>query len=114
MSKKIKTSDVFTCNVDRLGRAPKRIELLGDKTLRPESAQHVIEFPGGAIEVSRTSTGEYWCHIHVNRDWADGDMQGIRGAMGKVVGGRLDFGEGVEDVPNQDRISQIAILIRAS
>jgi hypothetical protein len=30
-----------------IDRAPKRIELLGDKTKRPEPASHIIEFPGG-------------------------------------------------------------------
>ena len=50
------------------GKAPRKIELLGDKTIRPEPATHIIEFPGGAIELSRTTDGNYWAHIIVNRD----------------------------------------------
>lgn len=95
--------------------APGRIQLLGDKTKRPESAQHVIEFPGGAIEVSRTSKGEYWAHIHINRDWSDPDMDGIKGAIGRVVGSRIgldDHTVPIADIPNQERITQIAVLIR--
>ena len=107
------SADAFTCKVEQLGEAPKRIELLGDKTKRPESAQHVIEFPGGAIEVSRTSSGDYWAHIHVNRDWAMDDMKGIKGAIGEVVGSRLDDGKTVAELPSQKNIVQIAVLIRA-
>ena len=42
-----------------VGWAPKRIDLFGDVEKKPESAQHVITFPGGAIELSRTSNNEY-------------------------------------------------------
>jgi hypothetical protein len=58
--------------------APRLIELLGDKTRRPEPATHIIEFPGGAVELSRTSDGNYWAHIIVNRDFAlPGDIEGM-------------------------------------
>jgi hypothetical protein len=111
-------TDAFTCQVHQIKRAPKRIELLGDKAKRPESAQHVIEFPGGAIEVSRTSSGDYWAHIIINRDWANDNMEGLRGAYGEVVGHRL----GRDDdrvrplVPDEEQghIAQIAVLIRSS
>jgi hypothetical protein len=61
------------------GKAPNRILLLGDKSIRPEPATHVIEFPGGAIELSRTSDNNYWAHIIVNRDFAlPDDCEGLR------------------------------------
>jgi hypothetical protein len=61
-----------------IDEAPRRIELLGDKTRRPEPATHIIEFPGGAVELSRTSDGNYWAHIIVNRDFAlPGDIEGM-------------------------------------
>lgn len=103
----------FTCKVHQLTNAPKRITLLGDKN-RPESAQHVIEFPGGAIEVSRTTTGEYWAHIHINRDWKDSDMEGVHGAMGEVVGSRIATPDGIKPIPEQAGVSQIAVLIRTT
>ncbi|MHB1265894.1 MAG: hypothetical protein ACYC1S_16015, partial [Gemmatimonadaceae bacterium] len=60
-------SDKFTAKNWPITSAPKRIELLGDRMKRPEPAQHIIEFPGGAVEVSRTSDGSYWAHIIVHR-----------------------------------------------
>lgn len=102
----------FTCKVHQIGKAPRRIELLGDKTRRPESAQHVIEFPGGAIEISRTSNGDYWAHIHVNRDEVVEDAEGRVSAKGKVVGSRMFLEDkGLSEIPDGSEIEQIAILI---
>jgi hypothetical protein len=97
--------------------APQRIELLGDKTRRPEPATHIIEFPGGAIELSRTSDGNYWTHIIVNRDFAlPGDIEGMEGAYGEIVGSRIDYEFPAEpnivEVPDAQRVRQIAILIK--
>lgn len=99
------------------GKGPKRIELLGDKTVRPEPATHIIEFPGGAIELSRTSDDNYWAHIIVNRDFALGqDAQGMVSSLGEIVGSRIDYEFPAEpnivDVPNANRVRQIAILIQ--
>ena len=96
-----------------IDRAPKRIELLGDKTKRPEPAEHIIEFPGGAIEVSRTSTGDYWAHIIVNRGFADRDQDGMHAARGEVVDARIDSAAGVLDVADADTMTQIAVRIRS-
>ncbi len=100
-----------------IDRAPRRIELLGDKTKRPEAATHIIEFPGGAIELSRTTDGNYWAHIIVNRDFAlPGEIEGLEGAYGEIVGSRIDYEFPTEpqiiEVPNAPRARQIAILIR--
>lgn len=51
-----------TAKAYRFGEAPKRIELRGDKTTATESAQHIITFPGGAIELARVGDDEYWVH----------------------------------------------------
>lgn len=56
-----------TAKAYRFGEAPKRIELRGDKTTATESAQHIITFPGGAIELARVGDDEYWVHVTVNR-----------------------------------------------
>lgn len=45
----------------------KVITLHGDKRLKTESAQHIINFPGGSVEVSRCEDGTYWAHIARNR-----------------------------------------------
>ena len=54
-------TDLFTSVNMLIEKAPRRIELLGDKTLRPEPAQHIIEFPGGAVYVetfNRAAAGD--------------------------------------------------------
>lgn len=103
--------DLFTRKVFTTDKAPKRIELLGEKT-KPESAQHVIEFPGGAIELSRTSDGNYWAHIMVNRDYLIDECHGLRRAYGEIIGGRIDADDGVHPIPDHAKITQIALLIK--
>lgn len=97
--------------------APGKIQLLGDKTIRPEPATHIIEFPGRAIELSRTSDNNYWAHIIVNHDFAlPDDCEGLRGAYGEIVGSRIDYEfpaePNVVPVPDAEQVRQIAILIR--
>ena len=104
----------FTCSVHQLGKAPKKIQLFGDKK-KPEPAQHVIEFPGGAIEVTRTTDGNYWAHILINRDWADSDQAGKQSALGEIVGSRIGYkvaGGNVIEIPDQSAVEQIAVLIK--
>jgi hypothetical protein len=98
-------------------KAPRQITLFGDKTRKIEPATHIIEFPGGAIELSRTSDGNYWAHIIVNRDFALPDeIEGLEGAYGNIVDSRMDYEFPTEPniiaVPNAVMLRQIAILIR--
>lgn len=104
----------FTCKVQQYGKGPKRIELLGDKTKRPESAQHVIEFPGGAIEVSRTTEGDYWAHIIVHRGQPIDDAQGLVSARGQVIGSRIgrEHPFALGGIDDESQVTQIAVLIR--
>ncbi len=106
--------DAFTCKSFTINEAPAKIPLLGDKARKPEPAQHVIEFPGGAIELSRTSDGNYWAHIIVNRSGIVEDCKGFHRAFGEIVGGRIDSDDGVNPVPQHERITQVALLIRPS
>jgi hypothetical protein len=103
----------FTAKNYQIARAPKRIALLGDKTKRPEPAQHIIEFPGGAIELSRCSNGDYWAHIIVNRSHAVDDTEGLKSAVAEVVDARVDMTDGVMPLPvSLEDVDQIAVLIR--
>src|SRR5262245_28936795 len=81
-----------TCRVYQatgIPKPPKAIRLKGDKR-QPESAQHIIEFPGGAIELSRCDNGDYWAHVIINRDDIIDDTQGRVSAYGAIVDSRID------------------------
>src|SRR6266481_547642 len=112
MSQKVTTKNFL------YGKAPQKIELLGDnKNIRPEPATHIIEFPGGAIELSRTTDGNYWAHIIVNRDFAlPDDAHGLRAAYGEIIGSRIDYDfpadPNIVEVPQAEQVRQIAILIQ--
>ncbi len=94
-------------------KAPRRTVLFGDKSKKIESSTHIIEFPGGAVEVSRTTDGNYWAHIIVNRGFGGGDCDGLSSAVGEVVGSRLDCGTGeIPNIPGHDTLTQVAVLIK--
>lgn len=95
----------------QFGKAPKLIQLLGDKTVKPESAEHIIEFPGGAIEIARTSDGHYWAHILINRKWATDEVQGMHNQIGLVIDSRVDNGQEIQRLRFDENIRQIAVLI---
>lgn len=104
-------SQAFTARNYPIKKAPSLIQLLGDKTKKPEPAQHIIEFPGGAIEVSRTSDGYYWAHIIINRGHELGEGNGIRSFRGIVMDSRIDNGREIRQLIDDDEICQIAVLI---
>jgi hypothetical protein len=96
--------------------APAEIVLRGDKKRKIEASTHIIEFPGGAIELSRTGNGEYWAHIIVNHEFADADNDGLHKAYGKVVDTRIDYefpaDPCIVPIANEHQIHQVAIRIR--
>ncbi|AEQ96752.1 hypothetical protein WMO32_10405 [Xanthomonas oryzae pv. oryzicola] len=102
----------FTAKQMTIGKAPRMIQLFGDKTRKVKSAQHIIEFPGGAIEVSRCTDGSYWAHIIVNHGFGDGDGDGLSSANGAVMNSRIvRDGEHVQSLGECERITQIAVRI---
>ena len=54
-----------------------RNTLIGDPNIKIEKPYTIIGFPGGDVEISRTSDGNYWVHVAVR----DG---------GKLIDARLD------------------------
>lgn len=67
----------------------------------PEPSTGVIKFPGGHVEVTRTSDGSYWAHLTVV------DPQNI-------VDSRMDITESVSavrDLPNGDKVKSLAIRV---
>lgn len=67
----------------------------------PEPGTGVIKFPGGHVEVSRCTDGNYWAHIAV-----------VSGA--NIVEGRIDrVGrvDAVKDLEDADKVNHIAIRV---
>jgi hypothetical protein len=109
-------AEAFTCQNDLFDQAPARRVLSGDKRKKAEPAQHVIEFPGGAVEVSRCEDGSYWAHIIINRDpLYSGPHKGRASAHGEVVGSRINWHErrleGIPSIPDDANLTQIAVRI---
>ncbi len=106
----------FTAINDLFDYAPPRRVLKGDKKRKPEPAQHVIEFPGGAVEVSRLEDGTYWAHIIVNRGQAIPGGRGLNSAIGQVVNSRVDWAErrleSIPGLPDDGNLTQVAVLIK--
>ena len=106
---------VFTCKSYQIEKAPRKITLRGDKK-KPEPAQHIIEFPGGAIELSRLDDGSYWAHIIVNNEPGIDDCEGLQACASEIVDSRIDYEWPAEPnitaIPNANALHQIAVLIR--
>lgn len=90
----------------------KVITLQGDPR-KPESAEHIIIFPGGSISVCRTSNNEYWAHIQVNKGQIIDDTIEASSA-GLIIDSRLDYTAGgdIDEIPNMESLQHIAIRIR--
>ncbi|MFM2668555.1 hypothetical protein AAFX24_27830 [Vibrio mediterranei] len=85
------------------------IIIKGDKR-NPEPTLHVIQFPGGQIEVSRCSDNTYYAHVHINES-------------ANIVDSRIDYpfelarqreDQGLKSIPeidNFESIQKIAIKI---
>jgi len=77
----------------------------GDKR-KPEPSTGIIRFPGGFVEVCRTSDGTYWVHAH-------------RDGSAKIVGSRVDYnydgqkilGVGVPDLPQEAHVMGLSLRI---
>jgi hypothetical protein len=64
-----------------------RTELLGDPNIKPEKPYTIIAFPGGDVEIARTTDNQYWIHLAVR----DG---------GEVVDARIDLAGRYADESN--------------
>ena len=106
--------DAFTAKNWLIDKAPAQVTLKGDKSICAEPAQHIIEFPGGAIEVSRTTDGNYWAHIIVNKGQIVDDTKGRESAFGVVQRTRLEMEDApsVQRIQNEEQIRAISVLIK--
>lgn len=113
MSARRGKSTQFTAKNHAFDDAPARTTLRGDKHAQTEAAQHIIEFPGGAIELTRTTDGDYWAHIIVNRKPPFEDGGTRESARGEIINSRIGpTSGGIINVPFTESLEQIAILIR--
>ena len=65
-----------------------KFTLHGDPTIKIEKPLTAVHFPGGHIEISRTSNNEYWAHISVHRPDSPGALPSDM--FGEVVDARID------------------------
>lgn len=87
------------------------VHVKGNKK-HPEPTLHVIQFPGGHIEVSRCSNGtEYWAHIHLH---ANTDVVDSR--IGYTYSGGMKAEAmgipAIHEMPLQSDITQIAVKVK--
>ena len=84
---------------------------------KPESAEHIITFPGGSISVCRTSNNEYWAHIAVHHGQVLDDIPS-QSKNGEVVGSRIDYdwpaSPNIVEMADMDQINHIAIRIKTT
>lgn len=62
-----------------------KTELLGDPAVKPEKPHTIIGFPGGDVEIARTTDGDYWVHIAVRKD-----HENPTGPSGRIIRARMD------------------------
>lgn len=76
--------------VEDMGDEVQGIRLAGDRR-NPEPTYVRVMFPGGDVDVVRTSDGHYWVHVRVNRKDSPG-LGLVEGAVeGRLVDARLDI-----------------------
>lgn len=91
----------------------KVINLKGNKS-NPESAEHIINFPGGSIFVCRVRDNEYWAHIEVHHGQILKEVPRMS-KKGLIIDSRLDYDNGeIVDIPNMTELRKVAIKIRMS
>lgn len=79
------------------------IEFKGDRR-KPEPRTAVIKFPGGHVEVTRTSDGKYWAHLEVV-------------AAANIAGSRIGYeydawkALGIPELPMGTQIKNVALLV---
>lgn len=65
--------------INRRGTDALGVTLEGDRR-KPEPGTFLVTFPGGEVEITRTSKGDYWVHLAVGQE----------GNPGRIVDARLD------------------------
>lgn len=77
--KKLKVTD--------FGSKVQGVSLKGDRR-NPEPESFRVQFPGGDVDVVRTTDDEYWVHVRVNRPEHSISEDAV---LGRIVDARLDI-----------------------
>jgi len=85
----------------------KLIEVFGDKHKKAEPIHHTIAFPGGHINVTRTTDDQYWAHIWVNTEQILEDHEHSK--LGEIKRIRIDTEDGVKTI--EEKTNHFAVLI---
>ncbi len=87
--------------------------LHGDPEVKVEKPTTIIHFPGGSVEISRTTEGDYWAHVAV-----DPKEEALNGdTYGEVIDARVDLGgphyisDGLERELKSSRFRHFAMRI---
>jgi len=90
-----------------------KVILLKGDPKKPESAEHIIKFPGGSISVCRVKEDEYWAHIEVHRGPIV-DEAPRESKQGAIIDSRLDFDwprNRILSLPGTEYLNHLAIKI---
>lgn len=72
----------------------------------PEPQTAVIKFPGGHVEVTRTTDGRYWAHVEAEKPESIQESRIDYNHEGyKATGGSIP------KIPHADKIQHMAVLI---
>jgi hypothetical protein len=106
--------------IKKAGSNASEVTLKGDPK-SPESSTFLVKFPGGCVEISRTTQGDYWVHVRPYQPDDSVVIEKIREA-GEVVDYRLnlhpnspDWNRAIDDSefhgPPSDDVQHMAVLI---
>jgi hypothetical protein len=91
-----------------------KVILLKGDPKNPESAEHIIKFPGGYVSVTRTSDNEYWAHIGVNHKQVTNQAGTVEQAGGEIVDSRMDYDypdSEIREIPYAPSCNHVAVRI---
>jgi hypothetical protein len=100
--------------VRRMGSDVLGVALLGDRR-QPEPEAFRVTFPGGDVEITRTTADDYWIHVRVNHRGAGLDPGAIEA---RIIDARLDLhGQHASDVDvgdfNSPALFHLALRVAA-
>lgn len=98
MTKNLKLMKGVDCNKVNIGGIT---ELYGDPNIKIEKPYTIVGFPGGSVEISRTTDGEYWVHVATHQNTPE-DMPG------RIVDARVDADRRYCDATNRAIRDEIA------